>query len=97
MVFIPPLSESGFFSSMRSFLSRRQLGLAELFSALDSDLDGALSGAEVRALVAHVVPGAAASDVLYLMVRAKDRGGWCSGCGVGYSWARELDLISGRG
>ncbi|GLI69348.1 hypothetical protein VaNZ11_013903 [Volvox africanus] len=67
VVFVPHLTEADFFSALRSFLSRRQLGLADLFAALDIDLDGALSAAELRALVTHVVPGAVPSDVAYLM------------------------------
>ncbi|GFR45218.1 hypothetical protein Agub_g6613 [Astrephomene gubernaculifera] len=67
IVFLPLLRETSFFSSLRSFLSRRQLGLAELFAALDADLDGGLGPGELRALLAHVVPGAAPSEAALLM------------------------------
>ncbi|KAG2498781.1 hypothetical protein HYH03_003520 [Edaphochlamys debaryana] len=66
IVFIPQISEVDFYSTLRAFLVRRQLGLAELFAALDADLDGCLSTAELRALMGHVVPGATPSEVAYL-------------------------------
>ncbi|KAG2454105.1 hypothetical protein HYH02_001144 [Chlamydomonas schloesseri] len=67
LVFVPPLSEQQFFATLRAFLARRKLGLADLFAALDADLDGALAaGSELRALAAHVVPGAAPSEVAYI-------------------------------
>ncbi|KXZ42871.1 hypothetical protein GPECTOR_113g283 [Gonium pectorale] len=66
IVFVPPLSESAFFSALRSFLDARQLGLADLFGALDADMDGGLEPGELAALAGHVVPGAVPSEVAYL-------------------------------
>lgn len=69
LVFVPPLTEQQFFATLRAFLAKRKLGLADLFAALDTDLDGCLgSGSELRALAAHVVPGAAPSEVAYITV-----------------------------
>lgn len=65
---MPPLGEAAFFAALRAFLERRQLRLADLFAALDADLDGGLSPGELRALMGHVAPRMTPSEAAYLVV-----------------------------